>query len=200
MYYIARLEKTGKTIAFLIAYLPMKRIILLLFVVNSVVHAQKPQSVLKFPFLGHPVAEFKDSLLCKDAHIFDKPHSPESKCMSYMVTPSTAVYRYGGIGFPFVIIFPDSTGVIRSFVHMRSYLKDSIVSGPKDDIRALCDHFNRLCNMKGSKTKIKNAYEDSQSTTWKKEGVKITIRWSKVQKRKNVRLESTLDLYIEEEK
>lgn len=178
----------------------MKRIIIFLFLSYSVAHAQETPGTLRFPFLGHPVTEFKDSLLCKDAHKLDKPYSPELNCMSYMVTPSTAMYRYGSNGFPFVIIFPDSSGVIRSFAHFRSYLKDSIVSSPRDDIKALCDHFNRLYNMEGSKTKIKNAYEDSQITTWKKEGVKITLRWSKIQKRKNVRLQSTLDLYIEEEK
>lgn len=178
----------------------MKRIIIFLFLGYSVTHAQEAPGTWRLPFLGHPVAEFKDSLLCKDALKLDKPYSPSLKCPSYMVTPSTTVYRYGSIEFRVVFVFPDDSGIIRSFSHFRSYWKDSIVSGPKEDFRALCDHFNRLYNMEGSKTKIKNAYEDSQSTTWKKEGVKITVRRSKFQKRKDQRLESVLDLYFEEDK
>lgn len=178
----------------------MKSIIFFLLLGYSVAHAQQRPGKLQFPFLGHPLAEFKDSLICKDALKPDQPYSSGLKCPSYMISPSAAVYRYGSIQFPVVFVFPDSTEVIRSLSHFKSYLKDSIVSSPKDDIRALSDHFNRLYNMEGSKTKIKNDYEDSQITTWKKEGVRITVRWSKIQKRKNVRLESVLELYIEEEK
>lgn len=172
-----------------------------IFVLACQVFVVKGQQVdAGFPFLGRAAELFKDSLICKDAHLFDKPYSKELKCMSYLVTPSARIYSYGSIAFNDVLVFPDSAGVIRSISHYRSYLKDSVSSSQWDDVRALRAHFNRLFNMESRLTREKSAYDKSEISIWKKERFKVVLQWTSIKKRKNVRLDAILSLYIEEEK
>lgn len=178
----------------------MKLVCCLVILCYTAVPVTGQQGPMQFPFLGRPIELFKDSLICKDALKLDKPYSKELKCMSYMVTHPGAVYRYGRTEFPVVVVFPDSSDVIRSFSHFKSYLKDSVVSDPGDDFRALRDHFNRRFNSEGVRSKVRNLYNKDEIITWKIERIKVILRWSSIKNRKNVRLDSILDLYIEEDK
>lgn len=178
----------------------MKQLPFLLIMCFAALVAQAQHKVLQFPFLEKPAEAFKDSLVCKDAFKLDKPWSSELNCKSYLVTPSAAVYKYGKFEFGSVVIFPDDAGIIRSFSHFKSFFKGAAGDQAEDDMAVLAEYFNSLLEMKGDRSKVKNAYSDEKIITWKKERIKITLKLSSIKKRKKGQLFAILDLYIEQEK
>ena len=177
----------------------MKRLYLWVFLCNTA-QAVTGQGSLQFPFLGQPIERFKDSLICKDAGNEDRPYSKALNCRSYLVQSSATKVDYGPIRFYGVIVFPDSSGVIRSLSQYKTYLNDSSMSRPKDDFRALTNHFNNFFESKGSRSTEKSLYSVDEVCTWKKDGIRIVLRWTSFKRRKNVRVDAIFDLYIEEEK
>ncbi len=173
----------------------MKRFILL-GIFCCAVMLLPAQSVMQYPFIGHLVSEFKDSILCKDAYHLDKTYAEYPACKSFLVTAPSTVYRYGETEFNAVFLFPDDSGKVMSISYQKIYLKENKGSSVKEDEAALKNYFSSLYGAP-EKTTVKTDYADDRTSTWKKEGIKITLMVNTIKKRKNVKLRYILQLGID---
>ena len=151
-----------------------------------------------FPFLGQPVAAFRDSILCKDALHLDQRYDEYPACKSFLITPSTVLYRYGAMEFQSVLLFPAESGKVTSFSHMKSYLENDTGRTVKQDQALLKNYFSSYYGAPEIK-RVQTDYTDDRSMIWKKDGIKIILMTNRIMKRMNVRLRHLLQLHIEME-
>lgn len=149
----------------------------------------------EFPFIDQPVVLFKDSLICKDASHLDLRYDEYPACRSFLVSPSSTIYRYGTVDFNSVFIFPDSAGIVNSFSHFKSFMMGEKKSRAAV-IVALSRYFNAKCEMLPVAEEVKGKYSDHHTLTWRKDGIKVIVMVSYHKNRKKGQLSSILSLDI----